>query len=419
MLNGILNNKKTLLVTAVFFLLMPLLVFANTEKELKKSQQTIIELQKKKQLLLTEYDAATKKVEQTKNILKQNELNKEETLLQIAQEQEVINRGSATELALTRQIITGERSLKNLIRKINMYQTQNRLLLMLSKKTLLEQSNTSYQHLVKNLTGNLENYKEMQSTLYAVKNSNAISVVNKTKLEEIYDFRNKELLQIIAVDSKNADLFFDDIHDVDKKIGSEEKNYEALHDEWELDNIENEKNNSVNKLPEKGTKYAWPLKDVYITQKFGKTKDSKRLYLSGSHSGVDFRAKYDNLYSVGNGVVIAVGDTDLACNKSSFGKWILIEYPEGISAVYGHLSKVFVSRGDKVKTGNILGVTGNTGRTTGPHLHLGFYATYNEQGEKIVNVEGKQSTMCKGSILVQPRAPRSAYIDPLEYFSKN
>lgn len=158
---------------------------------------------------------------------------------------------------------------------------------------------------------------------------------------------------------------------------------------------------------------SWPLSNVVITQQFGVTSDSRRLYLSGSHSGVDFRASVGTpVYAMADGVVEGVGDTDASCRGASFGKWVLVKYNNNLASTYGHLSLIKAKKGDRVTRGTIVGYSGNTGRSTAPHLHVSLYPA------DAVSVEGKESIACKGKILVQPRAATTAYLDPLLYMPK-
>ncbi len=162
-------------------------------------------------------------------------------------------------------------------------------------------------------------------------------------------------------------------------------------------------------LPGKGI-LSWPLNDVYVTQLFGVTKDSKRLYASGSHSGVDFRASVGTpVKAVADGVVLGVGDTDKTCPYASFGKFIFIQHYNGLSTAYGHLSLIKVSTGNKVRRGDIIGYSGNTGHTTGPHLHLTVYAA------QAAKMETRPSQACEGRYYTMPVAPTNAYLDPMYY----
>lgn len=162
-------------------------------------------------------------------------------------------------------------------------------------------------------------------------------------------------------------------------------------------------------LPSGGV-LSWPLDNVYVTQLFGKTSSSKRLYSSGSHSGVDFRASVGTpVKAMADGTVLGFGDTDATCAGASFGKWVLIEYNNGLSSAYGHLSLSKVEKGQKVSRGEIVAYSGNTGHTTGPHLHVTIYAS------SAVSVKTLPSKSCAGKTLTQPIAATNAYLDPMIY----
>ncbi|MEK7120786.1 MAG: peptidoglycan DD-metalloendopeptidase family protein [Patescibacteria group bacterium] len=155
----------------------------------------------------------------------------------------------------------------------------------------------------------------------------------------------------------------------------------------------------------------WPLDLIYITQRFGKTVDAKILYVSGSHSGVDFRASIGTkVKSVLSGTVEATGDTDKTCPNASYGKWVLLKHANGLSSLYAHLDIISVSKGESLITGDKVGYSGNTGYSTGPHLHLTIFAT---QGMKIGSLP---SSSCKGAIYTIPVADPKAYLNPLDYF---
>ncbi len=155
--------------------------------------------------------------------------------------------------------------------------------------------------------------------------------------------------------------------------------------------------------------FSWPLDDVFITQYFGKTVAAKKLYVSGTHNGVDFRASVGTpVKAVMSGVVQATGNTDLQKGCYSYGKWVLVKHPNGLSSLYGHFSLVKVVEGQSVSTGDIIGYSGQTGYATGPHLHLTVYAS---QGVEIQKYSS--SLNCKNVTL--PIADVSAYLDPMLY----
>lgn len=93
------------------------------------------------------------------------------------------------------------------------------------------------------------------------------------------------------------------------------------------------------------------------------------------HTGMDFTATTGTeIYSTGDGVVEKV-ETKIG----GYGKNVIINHGYGYKTLYAHMSRFNVKKGDKVKRGDILGYVGNTGRSTGPHLH--YEVIYN--GNKI------------------------------------
>ncbi|OGI57278.1 hypothetical protein A3B85_02795 [Candidatus Nomurabacteria bacterium RIFCSPHIGHO2_02_FULL_37_13] len=163
------------------------------------------------------------------------------------------------------------------------------------------------------------------------------------------------------------------------------------------------------KLPKAGV-LSWPLEKIYVTQLFGKTVDSKRLYASGTHNGVDFRASIGtSVMAMSDGVVLGIGDTDLTCTGASFGKFVFIEYSNGLSSTFGHLSLIKVREGDRIKRGEVIAYSGATGHVTGPHLHVSLYAS------EAVKMASKPSIACGGRIYRLPVAPINAYLDVMYY----
>ena len=114
-----------------------------------------------------------------------------------------------------------------------------------------------------------------------------------------------------------------------------------------------------------------------ITQRFGNTAFARaNAYRYGKpfHDGMDFGTPTGTrLLSSADGVIVGTGNTDLVRSCQSWGKWILIEHPFGLSTLYAHLSLIKVRTGQKVEAGGLIGYTGNTGNSTGPHLHFGVY----------------------------------------------
>ena len=64
------------------------------------------------------------------------------------------------------------------------------------------------------------------------------------------------------------------------------------------------------------------------------------------------------------------GEVAWSYYSNSAGNWVGVDHGDGIYTVYMHMSKRLVSEGDKVKKGDVLGLVGTTGRSTGNHLHF-------------------------------------------------
>lgn len=83
------------------------------------------------------------------------------------------------------------------------------------------------------------------------------------------------------------------------------------------------------------------------------------------HTGMDFTAPRGTpIYSTGDGKVVRPRK-----GMSGYGKFVVIDHGYGYKTLYAHMNKVIVNYGDKVKRGEIIGYVGNSGRSTGPHLH--------------------------------------------------
>lgn len=107
----------------------------------------------------------------------------------------------------------------------------------------------------------------------------------------------------------------------------------------------------------------WPTTGR-ITSKFGTRKDPFTNE-TAFHEGIDIAN------SAGTNIVAAAkGTVTFSGYNSGYGRAIIINHGNGYKTVYGHVSKLLVSTGDKVEKGQIIAKMGNTGRSTGPHLHF-------------------------------------------------
>jgi hypothetical protein len=96
--------------------------------------------------------------------------------------------------------------------------------------------------------------------------------------------------------------------------------------------------------------YGWRIDPVYHTRRF--------------HAGMDFTAPTGtNIYATANGSVMSAGW------KQGYGNCVEINHGFGYVTLYGHMSAIKVRMGQPVKRGDVIGLVGSTGKSTGPHLH--------------------------------------------------
>jgi murein DD-endopeptidase MepM/ murein hydrolase activator NlpD len=110
-----------------------------------------------------------------------------------------------------------------------------------------------------------------------------------------------------------------------------------------------------------------PLKDMYVTSPYG-----PRNIGDGFHDGLDLRA------SVGTEIFPLMDECYVMKSRKqdmdAWGKYIVLYQPRyGLQFIYSHLSEVFVEENQLVYMDELIGLTGNTGASTGPHLHMGIY----------------------------------------------
>ncbi|MBI4721394.1 MAG: M23 family metallopeptidase [Candidatus Stahlbacteria bacterium] len=120
----------------------------------------------------------------------------------------------------------------------------------------------------------------------------------------------------------------------------------------ELASNPNTQDTSTSRKEGKGVPSIYPVKG-WITQKF-----------SSSHPALDLSAEY------GASVVSTMdGEVEFAGSQDTLGKVVEITHPNGYQTIYGHLARINVVSGTKVKSGDLIGYVGSTGESSAPHIH--------------------------------------------------
>lgn len=149
-----------------------------------------------------------------------------------------------------------------------------------------------------------------------------------------------------------------------KQIKAEQNEFPGLdlYPEW----TNNYVNYSDAKIPDSYvidlTGFAMPTPSTKITDIFGYRPRRRR-----SHAGLDIKVQTgDTIRAAFDGKVRVVQDQ----GRSGYGKYIVIRHDNGLETVYGHLSKHLVKADQLVRAGDVIGLGGSTGRSTGSHLHF-------------------------------------------------
>jgi len=116
---------------------------------------------------------------------------------------------------------------------------------------------------------------------------------------------------------------------------------------------------------------GYPLASLRLTQGYGKVPGACSLYKSCFHNGLDYGAPIGTpILAAEDGTVVAAS---MATSKLQYGYYILIKHGNNLTTLYGHLSRLAVAQGAAVKRGDVVGYSGNTGYSTGGHLHFTVY----------------------------------------------
>lgn len=311
------------------------------------------------------------------------------------------------------RILRNKSIISDIIHKIDQYDANNLIETILSSASISDviQDIDDLSRLQVSARDNIKSLEQLKTELGTQKSSfesqqrQLISL--KAQLadqKQLADQQRQEQARLLA-ETKNQESNY-------KKVLAD-KEARKKQFEREIDNYEAQLRAVIDldSFPRPGTKVlVYPLDNVRITQRFGRTVDSVRLYAAGTHNGVDFAATPGTIIkAAGDGVVIGTGDTDKVCRGASYGRWVMIKHRNGLSTIYGHLELIKVGQGQAVEAGDTIGYSGATGYATGPHLHFGLFVS------SAVNIIDLPSKTCPGAVFHIPVSPLNGYLDPLSY----
>jgi len=260
---------------------------------------------------------------------------------------------------------------------------------LVSLKILLEQKKADQEGKRSTLLGLKEEYSDQKEVLEN----------NKTEKDRLLkETKNKEAnyQSLLAAKQKARETIIKELRDFESKL------------QFILD---------PSTIPAPGTRvFDWPLASITVTQYFGGTEFAKRnpgIYAGRAyHPGIDLGTPVGTkIFAPLDGVVRSTGNTDAVSGCYSWGKWTLIDHPNGLSTLYAHQNVIGVTPGQSVKRGEVIGYSGNSGYSTGPHLHFTVYAKAGVTVRKFSEI--KTVTSCGAA--TTPVAAADAYLDPIQY----
>lgn len=222
-----------------------------------------------------------------------------------------------------------------------------------------------------NVITQIEDNLNIEYTTYAItyNKENIAYTSTMEKAEEVI-----EDLENAKIDTDNVGILqvYSDSYEDIKVNSSEEiikKISTAIKEKKTEKNIKIAKNNSSNN----SIFTVKPISGV-ITSRYGH-RSSPGGIGSTNHKGMDISAKAGTTIKAA-----ATGTVKFAGYKGSLGNLVIIESEKEIETYYGHCSKIYVKKGQKVTAGDKIAAVGQTGAATGPHLHLEIHVN-----EKVIN----------------------------------
>ncbi len=360
-------------------------------KELAEISKQRQEAQKNLQETAGESRALTKQIQNIGNNLNQLNFGIKSSEIKI-QKLNLETNSLNYDIADIEEGISGKKeAVVKILREMQQKDEDNLLTIFLKNDTLadgiseiqgLSELNTGLSAEIKNLKnlGNVLNEK-LESVVSKKEETEQENnnLKNKKAISEEQKKERQTLLQL----SKKKEVVFQ------QKIEELEKQQEEIL--AEIDKIETELraklDPSLIPLGRSGV-LTWPVVlkadggSGVISQNFG---NRSAFYGGKPHNGMDIAAPTGTeIFAAESGIVAAVGNTDDYCPPrwygkkkygGSYGKYVVVKHGNNLTTMYAHLSRQSVGAGDAVKRGEIIGYVGNTGLSTGSHLHFTAYAS--------------------------------------------
>lgn len=193
----------------------------------------------------------------------------------------------------------------------------------------------------------------------ALENEKAELETSKAKVKELKDQQEIKSNELKIL-KKNKQSEVDKLSDEEKSKQSEIDKYNTAMEEVNRQLSEIGKD-AQERLDRDGVKFdgsfIWPCNNKYVT--------SRMKWRWGRwHKGIDIGARYENVYASASGYAYN------ATNPGGYGTYIMIFHGDGYATLYGHLNSSHIRNGQYVSQGQVIATSGNSGGSTGAHLHF-------------------------------------------------
>ncbi len=174
---------------------------------------------------------------------------------------------------------------------------------------------------------------------------------------------------------------------------------------WDTENIHSFRNLTAKDLPDSVDLRLVDGEHPFCAPITGKVYSAYRFRRTREHNGIDVPLDMgDTIRAAFNGIVRYTGSSS---QTGGYGNLVVIRHSNGLETYYGHLSKRLVETGEVIKAGEIIGLGGSTGRSTGPHLH--FETRYMGQSFDPARIVDFETGSVRDSIITLKRHYYSIY----------
>ncbi|MEK9183525.1 MAG: peptidoglycan DD-metalloendopeptidase family protein [Patescibacteria group bacterium] len=338
--------------------------------KIQETQKTLLETTEKSQSLQQELKKASSNIYQLGLNINLSEVTIDKLSLEIESLQYDIDK--------TQQKIDLKKSAINkILREIQSQDDEDPLIVFLKNKTLAEgiAENKSLSDVKNQLYGEEKELRELKSNL-----DEKLEIASKKKSSKEKEQQNLKVRKTLVEDEKKER----------QKLLSDTKNQEKVYQQIisdlakkqvqiaeEIEQFEAELRSKIdpNALPaRRAGVLSWPIIGRKMTQNYGATSFARYGYKGKWHNGIDIGAPIGTtVVAPDDGIVLNTGNQDQFCRKGAYGKYIVIRHSNNLVSLFAHLSQMSVSPGSQIKRGDAIGYVGNTGYSTGSHLHFTVY----------------------------------------------